>query len=722
MADPPPPDPQPEQQPPPPPPPQPAAEAVAEAEAGAEKPPAAPLTPEPDAAAAGSDGAGEEEEEEEEYVSDPDDAPLPTMRRREASDDEGSEDGRSRARIGPADHDDDGQGAPEAYDDEVDGEEDEEYYDEEEEEEEEEEVGEGFEEYEGRAPAKEDGSAGQGSRPEEGEKAGGEGLPEGGEGEGEGEEKEQEPFAVPTSGAFYMHDDRFQEESRGRRRRMFGARKLWDAKDDQAWVHDRFEEMNMQDDHYEDKRMSRGRFRGRGGGKPRGGARGFSRGGKYRNYQDDGNVQNRPPKVVRGRGPRRYEAVARNSREVPGSHRKQAARFREAAPNSAAVRESGQNSHAQQETAPLKKNVINSSLNSASPPFYPSGASNQDFTVAAQRRDIQAGGSNKVLPSSMKMDDHLKVQSGPMVRGRTNMEYGGRDRFHADGPVRSSPGRTATASLNSSGYAAASVNPGQSPVIRAPGGNSGIVTPSNNQPASSVHQTSRVYTQPQSHTSVMHQKSGQVPNQSAMRIPAQQMSHRTSNPSQPAQQVPVKSAESGENGSHPSPNNSKTSVVGKANNQETGRGSFMYSGAQVIGAAGTVGLPQGDQNFPGTPALLPVMQFGGQHPGGHGVPTIGMALPGYVAQQQMGMANNEMTWLPLLAGAAGAFGGSYPPYIALDPSYYNRPSGQASSTVPSREPSGNRGSKSPPRNDIGNEELDQRQNKPRRYSEMNFSQ
>jgi hypothetical protein len=34
-------------------------------------------------------------------------------------------------------------------------------------------------------------------------------------------------------------------------RRMFGGRKLWDAKDDQAWVHDRFEEMNLQDDRYE---------------------------------------------------------------------------------------------------------------------------------------------------------------------------------------------------------------------------------------------------------------------------------------------------------------------------------------------------------------------------------------------------------------------------------------------------------------------------------------
>jgi hypothetical protein len=107
-------------------------------------------------------------------------------------------------------------------------------------------------------------------------------------------------------------------------------------------------------------------------------------------------------------------------------------------------------------------------------------------------------------------------------------------------------------------------------------------------------------------------------------------------------------------------------------NKETGRGSFMYGGAQIIGSAGAVGLSQGEQNnFPGTPALLPgllshplyfscnnlfpsfldgscilfiinaVMQFAGQHPGGLGV---GMALPGYVAQQQMGMGNNEMAW------------------------------------------------------------------------------
>lgn len=38
------------------------------------------------------------------------------------------------------------------------------------------------------------------------------------------------------------------------------------------------------------------------------------------------------------------------------------------------------------------------------------------------------------------------------------------------------------------------------------------------------------------------------------------------------------------------------------------------------------------------------MQFGGQHPGGMGVPAVGMAFPGYVAQPQLGLGNPEMTW------------------------------------------------------------------------------
>jgi hypothetical protein len=139
-----------------------------------------------------------------------------------------------------------------------------------------------------------------------------------------------------------------------------------------------------------------------------------------------------------------------------------------------------------------------------------------------------------------------------------------------------------------------------------------------------------------------------------------------------------------------------------------------------------MGVSHGDQNFPGTPAFLPVMQFGGQHPGGIGVPAVGMAFPGYVAQSQLGLGNSEMTWLPVLAGAGG-LGTTYcPPYITVDGSYHARPSGQTSSGgALSKEINANKPNnewKSSQRPEIVNDEFGQRQNKPRRYSEMNFGQ
>jgi hypothetical protein len=74
------------------------------------------------------------------------------------------------------------------------------------------------------------------------------------------------------------------------------------------------------------------------------------------------------------------------------------------------------------------------------------------------------------------------------------------------------------------------------------------------------------------------------------------------------------------------------------------------------------------------------MQFGGQH---GGVPTFGMALPGYF-QPEHGTGNPEMTWLPILAGP-GALGGSYcPPYTVLDGSYQADKPGLPSSAGSSR--------------------------------------
>jgi hypothetical protein len=166
-------------------------------------------------------------------------------------------------------------------------------------------------------------------------------------------------------------------------------------------------------------------------------------------------------------------------------------------------------------------------------------------------------------------------------------------------------------------------------------------------------------------------------------------------------------------------NKSNTRLMAKGQHSDQGEehASFMYGGAQVLGTTGSLG----DQNFHGTPALFPVMQFGGQHPGGTGVPSIGMALPGFVSQQQLGLSNSEMTWLPILAGASGALGATYgSPYITVDGSYYPRTSEHASSSVSLREPSASSQLKSQEITEALNDELSQRQHKPRRYSEMNF--
>ncbi|KAJ0006715.1 hypothetical protein Pint_30395 [Pistacia integerrima] len=87
----------------------------------------------------------------------------------------------------------------------------------------------------------------------------------------------------------------------------------------------------------------------------------------------------------------------------------------------------------------------------------------------------------------------------------------------------------------------------------------------------------------------------------------------------------------------------------------------------------------------------------GQHRCNIGVPAVGIAFPGYVAQPQLslGKFRNNMVisfafiglrvGLPVLAGAAGALGTTCcPPYIAVDGGYHPCLLGQTSRTSSSR--------------------------------------
>lgn len=166
-----------------------------------------------------------------------------------------------------------------------------------------------------------------------------------------------------------------------------------------------------------------------------------------------------------------------------------------------------------------------------------------------------------------------------------------------------------------------------------------------------------------------------------------------------------------------------SSVVakGKGSLQSSGKG----YGAHIVGAAGNMGSGHSNQKFSGTPTFLPVVQFGGQHPGGVGVPAVGMAFPGYVGQPD---GNSEMTWLPVLAGAAGALGTQYcSPYIAADGAYHPRSSGQISSlgAAPIKENNTSKPNSEPkPQQmpELTNDDFRLRQKNPRRYTEMKFDQ
>ncbi|KAH7652050.1 Btz domain-containing protein [Dioscorea alata] len=514
-----------------------------------------------------------------------------------------------------------------------------------------------------------------------------------------------------------MHDDRFQENGRGRHRRLYAGRKLWESKDERAWVHDRFEEMNLQDD--EEKRMPRGRFRGRGNRRTRGAGRGYVREKKPQAYNDENN-QNRAYRTVRGRGPRRYDTLLKSDSANHRIQYKQAAKPQEQTVKTGAGRQMLHSSNAQSEPVIPNKQVFASSLSSASPPFYPSGSSSQDIPIA-HKRDGQLGTSSKTLSSPMHLHENFSApQSGSIPRGKATMESLNHDRLYMDDSNRLVGKPLANSHLSGSSLPLISAAQSSHSVVLGRGLT--ISAPPNKHPTSSINQAARVVTQTQSSNFL--QRPGSMPDQPALRVSTQQLGSRPSSGSQTSsvsQTLPGLS-EVGETESPPGASKSKTALVakGKTGNQ----GTVLYNGNQVIGGSGAMGLVHGDQGFPGTPALLPVMQFGSQHHGG--IPAVGMALPGYVAQPQLGFGNSEMTWVPLLAGASGALGASYgSPYIALDSTYFTRSSGQSSS-VTSRESSVNKPAdtwKQPEGSETVSDEYGQRQkNKPRRYSEMSFGQ
>uniref|UniRef100_A0A0A9AUG5 Btz domain-containing protein n=1 Tax=Arundo donax TaxID=35708 RepID=A0A0A9AUG5_ARUDO len=562
-----------------------------------------------------------------------------------------------------------------------------------------------------------------------------------------------------------MHDDRFQEtrgRGRGRQRRMVNNRKLWNPKEEQAWVHDRFDEMNLHDFHGDNgKRKQGGCFRGRGGGpggRPRGISRGNFRGNRSRAYYHDGSnnysyvpkeshvyrdnsknarrasyddgknrvsklshahyddvskydivpkesrtyysdprSQKNAPRVVRESGAKRYQPRWRSTTEI-SSLQNNKSQNEDMSSNANLGKHQPQTSNSRSEQVLQVKQTVASTLNSASPPFYPSRSSHQELPVS-QVGNGQPSSNSRPFSSSIGMA-HVSPtpQYGNLLRGKPFVP--------------------------SVGHVEASMKGMNSPALQ-----SSASSPKGSFPVA-ANQATRDYVRP-THP-IVQPSPVQSSTQSVPGMPGLMFGARFGGSNKmPSYVQPVSTilSEDTEISSHSGSNNPNTrlKVKGQSADQGEERASFLYGGAHILGATGAMGLTLGDQGFHGTPALLPVMQLGGQRPGGPGAPSIAMALPGFVSQQQqLGLSNSEMTWLPMLTGASGALGAPYgSPYIAVDGSYYSRPSEQASSPVSFREPSGSNASsslKSQEMTEVVSDELSQRQNKPRRYSEMNFGQ
>ncbi|KAG4945025.1 hypothetical protein JHK87_041032 [Glycine soja] len=655
-----------------------------------------------------------------EYESDPEEATrsLAMRRRREASDDEETDadadrrDATSDRRITHS-VDSDGEGGVADYDDEEDLEEEEEAVEEEEEEVEEEDL-----EEEERSEHEYEGGA-NGTVVKDSDDADVKALLEESGNGNEEEKKENEPFAVPTAGAFYMHDDRFRDNAGARHRRMRGGRRLWESKDDRKWGHDKFEEITLQERHYkEGRRPSKGNFRGRGG-KTRGVDRsgGYVRGNR-KGYDNRGNQTQAPKSIVRGRGPRRYEPTSKNNDSASQVQNKQSGKQPEKTSHASSGKTFAPVSNSEPDPVPAKKQVFASSLNYASPPFYPSSSSNKDLSVAP-KGDVQTCGTGRNVRSGVVNDGFLVQQNSALLRGKNVVDHVSMEKLYIDGPGAPSAGK-AFNNMHIPPPGSSGVNASQSAHPRGHGRGGAVPVQMNYQPVTSHNQVSKI--DPTQLQAIQRTAPGQT--SPSLQTPAPQVGNRPGSGSQasspPKTSNTISSLDSGEIDAASDPSKLKGALVGKgrgAPQGSSGRGSFVYGGA--MGTAGNISGSHGDQNFP---TFLPVMQFGGQHPGGIGVPAVGMAFPGYVAQPQLGLGNSEMTWLPVLTGAAGALGATYcPPYLTVD-GYHARQSGQTSATsTSSKENNVNKANnewKPPQKSEPVNDEFGQRQNKPRRQVDL----
>lgn len=276
--------------------------------------------------------------------------------------------------------------------------------------------------------------------------------------------------------------------------------------------------------------------------------------------------------------------------------------------NANSRRELAYASNAQPELVLPRKHVFASSLNSASPPFYPSVTSKQDSSIT-QKRDIQTGNTSRNLQSPLLSEKNLPTShSTALMRGKTVAELNGPERPFMDNSVHPVSGKQLNNLQSQSSGSSIRINLRQTAQLRSQERGPAISGQLNYQPNASLNQFNKGSTQTQ--IPVVQQRSGQSPVQTASRGFPQQLGQRPGSGTQPSlnQASSANSSEAGDMESPPgSSNKSNTALAGRGKDSIHGSGnnSILYGSSQVIGSTGPRGLAHGDQNFSATPALLP---------------------------------------------------------------------------------------------------------------------
>lgn len=223
------------------------------------------------------------------------------------------------------------------------------------------------------------------------------------------------------------------------------------------------------------------------------------------------------------------------------------------------------------------KRHVSSSLNSASPPFYPSASSKKEIS-ATQKRDGPAAPVHRNLQSSVTDESFSRSAEKNLA------DVVGMNKLYID---KSAPKHTNSSQYPHSRVQGRVQNPMEKMAYQS--------TPQN--------QVNRV-SNPSQHRNG--QQAPAQPRQGSFQTSGRQLGQRIQASLSPDSALTTNSFELRETKSPQESSKSNTALIGKGKSVEgNGRGSFSYGGAQVIGASGGLASSHGDVNFPGMPTFLP---------------------------------------------------------------------------------------------------------------------